>query len=193
MKRTVGMIGVVVLGAVLASHTATARQDTTATPGATPAASCAGLDAYAAAMLEVGTTWSRAMERDGFLERDPQTFSAPEWIALAEHAEVLQTATKQITPPPVATGWHQASVEAMGLQSSLARTVATSGLLAVLAFTDQVDANEVETIEQRRQAETACPEFEDFHRQWDLLDGEVDRVDATPVAGATPTRATPAP
>jgi len=189
MKRTVGMIGIVVLGAVLVGHTATARQDRAATPGTTPAATCAALDAYATAMLETGTVWADAMERDGLLDREPQTFSAPEWIGFAEHYEALQTAIKQITPPPVAAGWHQNMVEHVGLTSSLGRTVATSGLFAAIAFTDQVDALRAEGNEQRRQIEAACPEFEAFHRQWDLLDGEVNREDATPTAGATPTQA----
>jgi hypothetical protein len=189
MKRVFGMIGTLLLIVVLASRAVSANPSTSATP----AASCEGLDAYAAAMLKAGTVWADAMKQERFFERDIQTFSNPEWIIFAEISEALQTAIKQITPPPFAAAWHQTQIEALGLRSSFARTVATNGLFAALAFSDQIDKSEAEVIKQRRQAEAACPAFADFHRQWDLLDGNIDRVDATPGAAATPTQATPAP
>jgi hypothetical protein len=188
MKQIAGVIGMLALIATLVGHTASARQNS----NSISAASCEGLVAYAAAMLKAGTVWADAMKQERFFERDATTFSNPEWITFAEIYEALQTAIKQITPPPFAAGWHQTQVEAMGLRSSFARTVATNGLFAALAFSDQIDKSEAEVIKQRRQAEAACPAFAGFHRQWDLLDGHVDRVDATPVAGATPTQATPA-
>jgi len=151
------------------------------------------VDAYTAAMLKAATVWADAMKREGLLGRDLLTLSSGELIMSSTLHEELQTAMKQITPPPVVAEWHQAKVEQFGLVSSFTRTMATSGLFAGLAYTEQGEANTTKRQAAYGRAAAACPAFADFYREWDLQDGKSDGIDSTPVAAATPTQGTPAP
>lgn len=144
---------------------------------------CAGMDAYEQQLLDAGREYGQWLIDVRFAERDATTFSAPEWIDLAEHAEDLQTAFKAITPPAGVADWHDFQIESQGFQSTLGRSAASMGIVtAALTLQEQAETLDARSDTAKAAAIKACPAFADVFARWDAL----DQVAATPVASPTP-------
>lgn len=144
---------------------------------------CAGMDAYEQQILDAGRDYGQWLIDVRFDERDATTFSAPEWLDLAEHAEDTQTAFKAITPPGGVADWHTFQIESQGFQSTLGRSAASMGIMAAaLTLQEQAETLDARSDEAKSTAIKACPDFADVYATWDAL----DQKDATPVASPTP-------
>jgi len=144
---------------------------------------CAGMDAYEQQLLDAGRDYGQWLIDVRFAERDATTFSAPEWIELAEHAEASQQALKAITPPAGVADWHEAKIDGSGFQSTIGRSAASTGIVATALVLQEQSANiDAKDTKAKDAAIKACPEFAEVYAKWDAL----DQTAATPVASPTP-------
>ena len=144
---------------------------------------CDGLEAYREAMLAAAEPMVTYLEVSGFGDANPLTVSSAEWLVYADEALAFNERLLAIEPPEWAADFHRLQLDTTGMQEQVGRTVAESGVMALLLFEDTVN-----DIEERKDSVPAaiaetCPDFASFSHEWDALDGEID---GTPVA--TPVR-----
>lgn len=141
---------------------------------------CDGLASYRAAMFKAGRDYLASLDKDSIpVSRSPITYSSDDWTALANDALAYQRAMKKIAPPDFAKDWHQAQIEKDGLVQQLAATAASSGVLATIAFKDQIDLATKKSDAALAAAGKSCADFIGFQHDWDSLDGDIN---GTPVA-----------
>lgn len=157
---------------------------------ASDSAGCEGLAEYQAAMLKIGTEYVVAKEAIGIgQEREMFTLSSDDWTNLSEVALDYQVALKEIDVPGWVGPWHDTLIANAGLLEQISKTAAADGLLALIAFEDQVNDIDQARIAAIATVSSTCSDFVAFHRAWDALDGDIDYADdgteVTPEAGVS--------
>ena len=144
---------------------------------------CDGLADYRAEMFAAGRDYLKLLDEDGIgVGRDPFTYSSDDWTSGADDLLAYNRALVEIDPPEWAAEWHQLKIELSGLSEQVFRIIAKDGVMMILGFSDQFDANEAATDAAIERIGKSCADFPAFTRDHDALDGDID---GTPVA--TPT------
>lgn len=141
---------------------------------------CEGLTQFRADVMPIGEAWADALF-DAHLDpsRSPATFSSDDWLAYADIMLAANRGLKTIDAPDWLEEWLQVRIESTGLTEQMSQAAAEGGFLVLLAFKDQVDALDQRSDDVDSAANAQCPDFAQFAREWDALDGEID---GTPVA-----------
>lgn len=141
---------------------------------------CDGLAQFSADISLIGQQWRSELDAAGLgPERDIETYSSDDWTAMADAALNTNRALKAIDAPDWAKPWMGIHIESTGLMEQIGRVAAVGGIIATIAFTEQVTEldhrDEIfTTIVTKR-----CPAFAGF------LNGEYtpgDEIDGAPVA-----------
>lgn len=144
---------------------------------------CEGLRDYRAAMFKAGHNYQEANKEDGIdISSDPFLLSSDDFTNLADNILQFHRDLKAIEPPEFAAPWHQLEVDGTALGEQAFRAIAIGGLLVMLGFGDQIDANDAAREAAIIVADGICSDFSAFQHDFDSIDGDID---GTPVA--TPT------
>ncbi len=139
---------------------------------AAPTASCADLDAY---FLEI----IRAADRDDLewlfaLDDSDMSMARPSEMARASRVFDDWAAALDAMPtrdvPVVARDYHEAFVDFLSVSSAMFNSIATTGPLGALAYTDAMDTVTADLDQADQAAALACP------RDWPFDDDDDEEV-----------------
>jgi len=144
---------------------------------------CEGLSEYRTQVINAQAK-TRALITDAGvdLDADGTAYTSDDWIAIADAVLAFNRELRKTTPPDWAEEWHQALLDSTALREQLARSIATGGLFAGLAFSDQIEETQTRLNDLARDYSSFCPDFA-------ALNDEFNGTDATP----TPTPTLPPP
>lgn len=142
------------------------------------------------------TTWSQAIlaEEQRYTDQilatlnldDLQAIAAATPEQLTSVVEIIDQHLKNldtIDPPAFAQNWQMAQAESGDLTQALFADGAQNGIFSVLVdYYDQSVRSDQEIAQAREAATKACPDFDAFATQFDLVDGEQD----SPAVGYAP-------
>lgn len=146
---------------------------------------CTGLTTWSQAMLAEEQRYTDQMlatlnlnDLEAIAAATPQQLTAVVEI-IDQHLKNLDT----IDPPAFAETWQMAIAESGDLTQALFADGALNGIFSVLVdYYDQSVRSDEEIAQARAAATKACPDFDAFASQFDLIDGEVD----SPAPGYAP-------
>jgi hypothetical protein len=146
---------------------------------------CAGLDAWSQSYLAAERTY--ADELATILDTsDLHALASATPQQLNQIVELIETHLKNldtIDPPAFAADWQRANAEELDLSQALFADGAINGVFTVLVdYFDQSLRSDQEIAQARLDATVACPDFDAFATEVDLVDGELD----DPVPGFAP-------
>jgi hypothetical protein len=146
---------------------------------------CAGLPAWSQRILTEEQRYTEQMLATLDLN-DLQAIAAATPQQLTAVVEIIDQHLKnldQIDPPAFAETWQMAQAESGDLTQALFADGALNGIFSILVdYYDQSVRSDREIAEARAAATTACPDFDAFATQFDLVDGEED----SPAPGFAP-------
>lgn len=138
---------------------------------------CAGLDTWSPRYLAEEQRYSDELAT--VLDTsDLRSLASATPQQLNQVVELIETHLKnldKIDPPAFAADWQRANAEALDLAQALFADGAINGVFTVLVdYYDQSLRSDQEAAQARLDATVACPEFDAFATQIDLVDGELD-------------------
>ena len=147
--------------------------------------SCAGLDAWSQQYLAEERAYSDQLAT--ILDTsDLRALATATPQQLNQVVELIETHLKNldtIDAPAIAADWQRANAEALDLSQALFADGAINGVFTVLVdYFDQSLRSDREIAQARLDATVACPDFDAFATEIDLIDGELD----DPVPGFAP-------
>lgn len=138
---------------------------------------CAGLPAYSQAMLAEEQRYTDQVKTTLDLN-DLRAIASATPQELTAIVEVIDTHLKNldtIEPPAFALNWQMANAEDGDLTQALFADGALNGIFSVLVdYYDQSVRSDKEIAAARAAATAACPDFDAFATEFDLVDGEAD-------------------
>ncbi|MCA9858591.1 MAG: hypothetical protein KC438_02670 [Thermomicrobiales bacterium] len=146
---------------------------------------CQGLPAYAQAMLAEQQRYTEDASATLDIE-DLKQVAAATPAQLNELVGVIDRHLKNldaIRPPAFAENWHMSIAESGDLSQAMFADGAINGIFSVLVdYYNMSLLSDQDTEQARLDAIAACPDFEAFATEYDMVDGELD----DPVPGYAP-------
>ena len=146
---------------------------------------CAGLAAWSQEYLAEERAYAEQLEAiiDTSDLRAIATATPQQLNQVVELIEIHLKNLDTIDPPEIAANWQRANAEALDLSQALFADGALNGVFTVLVdYFDQSLRSDQEIAQARLDATVACPDFDAFATEIDLVDGELD----DPVPGFAP-------
>ncbi len=138
---------------------------------------CVGLPAYSQAMLAEEQRYTDQMLATLDLN-DLRAIAAATPEQLTAIVDIIDRHLKnldQIDPPAFAADWHMALASSGDLTQALFADGAMNGIFSILVdYYDMSVRSDREIADYRAAASAACPDFDAFATQFDLVDGEED-------------------